>query len=57
MRNESLRTSCLWVKGSNKSEKPTLIRNDDGTAFESINDKKNCVGSYYKKIYKKIRMY
>ncbi len=41
------------VKGSNKSEKPTLIRNDDGTAFESINDQRNYVGSYYKKIYKK----
>ncbi len=41
------------VKGSNKSEKPTLIRNDDGTVFESINDQKNYVGSYYKKIYKK----
>jgi hypothetical protein len=41
------------VKGSNKSEKPTLIRNDDGTAFKSINDQKNYVGSYYKKIYKK----
>ncbi len=41
------------VKGSFKSEKPTLIRDDNGTVFKSIEDQKNYVGTYYKNIYKK----
>ena len=41
------------VKGSFKSEKPTLIRNDHGNEFESIEEQKNFVGTYYKNIYKK----
>jgi hypothetical protein len=41
------------VKSSNKGESLTMIKKDDGTVLESLNDLKEHVGKYYKNIYKK----
>jgi hypothetical protein len=41
------------VKNAEKSDTPTIIRDDEGRDFNSLNELKEYVGSYFKNIYKK----
>jgi hypothetical protein len=41
------------VKNAEKSDTPTIIRDDEGRDFNNLNELKEYVGSYFKNIYKK----